>query len=586
MFDNKKILTIIRYYIIPLVLVPLIIFALFMAYMKVEDYKEERRMSSEATINGISAIFNGINNSVSEILLTYSDVDVFKKRNLTEDDRKIISALIENFCNRSSLQDLAFGTSTGEMFTPNLHELPVDFDPRFRPWYLDAVKAEGIAISSPYRDAIDPSKWTLSYGLKVLDAEGRVAGVLASDIKLKGIEHYFNEYFQNFKGRLIILDTNSRVVFEKNNGVIRLNDSKDIAFELIKEDGYDIAVEYDGIDYRMDKGSIKDMGWEIVLLTPSDWIVDGLMNILKSLALIFFLAVIVLNFFIIVLKNSVISPLEWVSERIDDVSLREHTDSVKFEAAMPKEMHIIEQAINRMLGRIQDQTLELQRQKEEINGQYEEINALYEETSAMNDSLNDLVDEIQDNYRNTIYALSSAIEANDAYTKGHCDRVKDYALKLGNVIGLSGSDLQTLEYAAILHDIGKVGIPDDILNKPSRLTDEEYEVVKMHPHVGAQILKDIPYLNAVCKVIEQHHERIDGRGYPNGIKEGEINVLAQILSIADAYDAMTSQRPYRASSLTVDEAITELITASGKQFSRRKVEVFIDILQKEQEMSE
>ncbi len=199
----------------------------------------------------------------------------------------------------------------------------------------------------------------------------------------------------------------------------------------------------------------------------------------------------------------------------------------------------------------------------------------------MNDSLNDLLDEVQENYQRTIYSLSSAIEANDAYTKGHCDRVKEYSLKLAKALELNESELKTIENAAILHDIGKVGVATEILNKPSQLTEEEYKIIKGHPAIGAQILKDIPYLQTVAKIIEQHHERVDGKGYPFGLVEQEIHPYAQILCIADAFDAMTSQRPYRKKAFSIEEAIVELKLSAGHQFSQRKVDTFIEILQKE-----
>ncbi|MBN2898977.1 MAG: HD domain-containing protein [Clostridia bacterium] len=582
MLNRRKILTIARYYVIPLVFVPLMIMGFYMMRLKISDYQQDLDIKAQLTLDGISAVFQGVDDAIEEDLQTYAAVDVFQKLDLNEEDRQLIRELLYNRSKNSALQDIAFGSAKGEVFSLHKDDLPMDYDPRYRPWYLDGAKAEDeVIISLPYQDARNDSNWTLTYALRVKNSAGKITGVLGSDMKVEGLESYLNEFFKSFEGRILILDSNSRVVIEKDDTSFRLSDKSGIAFDLIAKDGLDIHVEYEGVEYRMDKITIKGMDWSVVLLTPTDLVMQQLFRILMPLMVSFLFILIVMHLFTSAIKRVLILPLERVSKQIDEVSIKEYSESLNFNIPIPKEVSIIVDAINRMLSRIYDQTVALQKQKEEINGQYEEINSLYEETTAMNDALNDLLDEVQGSYRNTIYALSSAIEANDAYTKGHCDRVKDYALKLGEKCGLCSSELQTLEYAAILHDVGKVGIPSDVLNKASRLTEEEWEIVKQHPLVGAQILKDIPYLEAVCTIIEQHHERIDGQGYPYGLKEHEINKFAQILCIADAYDAMTSKRPYKDCPMTIEEAIAELRASAGKQFSQAKVEFFIEILQNE-----
>lgn len=568
-------------------LIPLLLISGYVTFLKVENYKEVRNKIALTTLNGISSVFENVDTSISEVLLTYSNVEVFQKRTFTDRDRKEINTLINGYSNYSDLQDIAFGASNGEMFTPNLAQLPDDYDPRYRPWYMDATKASGeIIISPPYRDARDPSMWTLSYALQVTDDDGYVTGVLGTDLKLHGVESYFNKYFKQFDGRILVLDTNSNIILEKENDVFTLSNKKGIAFQFIRQDGLDIPIDYEGVSYRMDKGTVPAMDWNIILLTPSQQERKAVMTLLAPLIVVLLLAFALMHQFFRSVRKLMIDPLERVSDQIDGINVDDYPETLNFNFSIPLEMHVIKDAVNRMLGRIRVQTDKLQEQKQEINGQYEEIEALYEETTAMNDSLSDLVDEIQSNYRTTIYALSSAIEANDAYTKGHCDRVKDYAIKLGEALKLSTSELQTLEYASILHDIGKVGIPSEILNKSSKLTHEEYERICKHPGLGAQILKDIPYLQTVRKIVEQHHERVDGKGYPNGLTEKEIHPFAQILCITDAYDAMTSARPYRTHHLSKFEAMDELKKCAGTQFSQRKVNVFIEILQNEENSEE
>ena len=301
-----------------------------------------------------------------------------------------------------------------------------------------------------------------------------------------------------------------------------------------------------------------------------DNVTETWMSLWISLFIVFLIAFVLIKVFFVKIKRSLIHPLESFSKRIDDINVDEMQENLAFDFDIPLELHVIKDAINRMLERIRTQ--------------YEEIEALYEETTAMNESLSGLVDEVQDNYRSTIHALSSAIETHDAYTKGHCDRVKEYALKLGERMGLSVNELKTLEYAAILHDIGKVGIPSEILHKPQKLNEEEYKLICQHPSMGSEILSDIPYLDSIRLIIEQHHERIDGQGYPRRLVEKDIHPFAQILCITDAYDAMTTDRPYRTDKMTNLQAIEELKRCSGTQFSAEKVLVFIGILQDEEKI--
>lgn len=204
-----------------------------------------------------------------------------------------------------------------------------------------------------------------------------------------------------------------------------------------------------------------------------------------------------------------------------------------------------------------------------------EISALYEETTAMNEELAYMLDLVNKSYEDTIKSLANAIEASDEYTKGHCERVETYALRTGEALDLSRTHLENLSKAAILHDIGKIGIPTEVLNKETPLTEGEYEKIKEHSQLGYQILKEVEFLKDSVEVIRQHHERFDGYGYPDGKIGEEINLLARIVSIADSYDAMTSSRAYRKKPLTSEQAFAELRKGSGKQFDPQIVEIFI-----------
>jgi GAF domain-containing protein len=153
--------------------------------------------------------------------------------------------------------------------------------------------------------------------------------------------------------------------------------------------------------------------------------------------------------------------------------------------------------------------------------------------------------DIEKTYFETISALALAVDAKDKYSQGHLDRVANHALTIGKRLGLNDEDLNTLRDAARLHDLGKIGIPDEILKKNSGLTDEEWVIMRRHPAIGESIIKPVRSLRHLCDLIRHHHEKLDGSGYPDGLKGEEISPLVRILSVADVYDALTTERSYR-----------------------------------------
>lgn len=189
-----------------------------------------------------------------------------------------------------------------------------------------------------------------------------------------------------------------------------------------------------------------------------------------------------------------------------------------------------------------------------------------------------LYDEQQQTYLNTIQALVTAIEASDSYTKGHSERVTRYSVEIGRRLDLSSDRLQILERAAILHDIGKIGIDLSLLHKEGKLSAHDVNQLQLHPMIGMKILEPIDFLKDVRTCIGQHHERYDGLGYPNRIKSSDQLLESRIIGVADAFDAMTSDRPYR-KALSLETAITELMENSGTQFDPAVVQVFSGILE-------
>ncbi|MBA7468127.1 hypothetical protein ES707_03368 [subsurface metagenome] len=191
----------------------------------------------------------------------------------------------------------------------------------------------------------------------------------------------------------------------------------------------------------------------------------------------------------------------------------------------------------------------------------------------------ELYKHMQETYLGTIQTLARAIDAKDPHTRGHSDRVTRYAVKIAKEMNLSESAVRNIEYSALIHDIGKIGIQEAILTKKGKLTGTEYEIVKMHPLIGESIITPVKFLNGIAPLILYHHEHFDGKGYLEGLRGEAIPLGARIISVADAFDAMTSDRPYR-KALTKEEARKELEKESGKRFDPQVIKAFLRLRDK------
>ena len=186
-------------------------------------------------------------------------------------------------------------------------------------------------------------------------------------------------------------------------------------------------------------------------------------------------------------------------------------------------------------------------------------------------------EELEQAYLDSIQTLRYTVEAKDTYTKGHSDRVSEYSMLIGKYMELPENDLEKLKIGGLFHDIGKIGVPDNILLKESRLTDEEYSEIKNHPSIGKHILSNATIFHDIIPIVYHHHEKFDGTGYPGKLKDEEIPLLARIAAVADTFDAMTSKRSYR-NALPIEVVKNEFQKFSGTQFDPQIVKVFLNIL--------
>ncbi len=176
-------------------------------------------------------------------------------------------------------------------------------------------------------------------------------------------------------------------------------------------------------------------------------------------------------------------------------------------------------------------------------------------------------------------ALANAVDAKDTYTADHAQRLAAMALAVGREMGMSPRELEDLRYGAILHDIGKIGVPDAILQKPAGLDADEWGQMRQHPPIGAHILAPIPHLAGASRVVRHHHERYDGTGYPDGLADEAIPLGARILTVVDSYSAIVDKRPYK-EARSHEQAVAELKRCAGAQFDSRVVETFLWLLER------
>jgi HD-GYP domain-containing protein (c-di-GMP phosphodiesterase class II) len=205
-----------------------------------------------------------------------------------------------------------------------------------------------------------------------------------------------------------------------------------------------------------------------------------------------------------------------------------------------------------------------------------EVRQRNEELSTVNELLRQTNDRLEQSHVSVIGALIGALEAKESHLSGHAATTMHYSVEVGRKLGLGTDEIAAIKLGALFHDVGKIGVPESLLSKPAELTDEEWVEMRAHPTIGASLLGNVPMLERIRPLVLAHHENFDGTGYPHGLKGSEIPLAAQIISVADAYDAMTSERPYRIA-LRPKHALRELRANAGTQFNPVVVEAFIQV---------
>lgn len=254
----------------------------------------------------------------------------------------------------------------------------------------------------------------------------------------------------------------------------------------------------------------------------------------------------------------------------DSISKPVNLEKLLFLIKKGIELHSIMAAHRKLTSSLQEHNVTLQKQNTLLARRIEESTK----------NLARLYEDLRTTYMRTIKVLAQAIDARDHYTHSHSENVAKYAVAIAEEMRLSTRDIEMIREACELHDLGKIGVEDTILSKPSSLTDQEWEQIKRHPQIAAQILEPLTFLNGVIDLVRQHHERYDGSGYPEGRRREDILLGARIIHLADAYEAMCSARSYRKVPFSKEEAIAEIKKNSGTQFDPKVVDAFLRVVDK------
>lgn len=434
-------------------------------------------------------------------------------------------------------------------------------------FYERAMGSSDTVVSEPFLSSVH-KKFSLSFTTPYIDMQG----------KKKFAVLLMNPYFIDETDKVeslkySIVTKNGDVVFTNRNDHIQLIDS--IVIKNIRDNNFKTFIHKDQNTEKYVLTTVRADGTTFTYAVVQHYIFNnsalingiiiiGIVNIALILILIFIFSIKVSNI-ITGYINILFDEMTRVEKGIYDIS--------NITQYPYKE-------VNEFMRRFCNMEHKVNQREQELLMYNEELRASNDEIIKMIETINKNEKEKQEQYIEIMHTLLNLIEIKDEYTAGHSKMVTFYTTKIIKVLNSSygfNLDLEKIRVAAILHDIGKIGISSEILNKSSNLTEEEYHIIKSHSEKGYLALKNVKNLKEESIMVKHHHERYDGRGYPDGLKGNDIPLGARIICVADSYDAMTSDRPYR-KGIPMEEAIAELRKNKGSQFDPFIVEVFVSSL--------
>jgi len=522
-------------------------------------------ISEEATRDDQHAVQSGLDNYASSLaiyfdefehlLKFYADSDLVKNVSAHPDmyETMLENSFGENQKSNDEILMLGYGTITGQYFIHGSGaSLPPGYDPRTRPWYLlGAILDQGEFGYTGIYTNLMTGKPVFTVASPVFDDHGKRLGVIAVILNLDKLIEMTETYHIATKGYTFVTHYDTYFIapdITKNNTsidipeVLKISKNRSNALITVTVKGQKLlmASKFDkrtGLTYW-------SVGYE------SELIANYYANLRNSvLILLFILAGLIA--FILILTNYLSAEISGISEVASTMAKGD------FSARMDTNTSL------------------------EIKNVAESFNAMADRIEAQTNSMKNNLETLNDSYQETVNLLSNTVEARDIYTAGHCKRVAKSGIMMAEALNFSEHRKKNFEFACLLHDIGKIGIPTEILNKDDSLTQAEMEKFKEHAQIGYFILNDIDHLKGVAQIVLEHHEWVNGKGYPRGVKGEDLLLESKILSIVEMYDNMTHVRPYRKNPLTSGQAQTELRALEGIQFDTDLVELFIRLLEKE-----
>jgi len=453
---------------------------------------------------------------------------------------------------------------------------PEAFDPRERPWYLEALAKDGPIWSVPFVDVATRTVVS-SVAQAIHEPDGEIAGVTGIDVSVPRIFHGFSTKIEGWgeagegmivrvyeDGRLEVLGSERPgarpQAWETSVERDRLSDPRGQlagAFQQAGAEGVPKLLRhpYHGADSLWAMAPILDRGAYLAVVVPAETVVQTAERLEAVVARSFRAHGVGLAIGLLCVALGVIALASWIA------------------GGFTRPLRLLSETAGSIADGDFSSRARIRRR--------DELGSLADSVNQMADSIEKLLQAQEQAYLEALKALTQALQKKDRYTAGHSGRVKHYSLKLGAQLDLDAATLDLLGRGALVHDIGKIGIPDAVLNKPAPLDDDEYAVMQQHPAFTAAIMRPLTRFRAFAEIAAWHHERWDGAGYPDGLTGEEIPLLARIVAIADAWDAMTGDRIYR-KGMPIEKALGILeAEADGGQFDPDLIRLFVAMVRKE-----
>ncbi len=436
------------------------------------------------------------------------------------------------------LLDIYLWRADGPSVVASGWEPPASVDGRTRPWFSAALDKNIRGISDPYSD-LRTGRLTITLSRPVLSSTGELVGVAALDLKLSAAARHVMLGRGSVTGRVLVFDRQGRVMIDS-----RARQAQDLENPSVFKDGSTPADLHAAMK-RQEEGAfwgyppgtgrgakwlvthtrVPSTGWTVVSYVAPDVLLRPFNLFVRGWLLVSVATVLAMLLVMLVFIDRLLLPIERL------LRLTKGSRLMYSEVAAADDLLDLTRSVNRLMAYL-----------EAFPG-----------------------------------VLNLMLGLKDGYTSHHTRQVAQYALRIGETLGLSERQLGELECAALLHDIGKAGVPDVILKKPGALTEEEWGAIRLHPVVGAEVASEAGFTPVITRAIRQHHERLDGSGYPDRLSGDEVELYARIIAVADTYHAMTSDRPYRPARKP-HEAQAELCEGAGRKYDFRVVQAFLSVL--------